>query len=36
MTHVGSKYYEDRLFLVGHGGRLLSVHLEVPRVPDAR
>ena len=36
MTYVGLKDYEDRLFLVDHGGKLLPVHSEVPRVPDAR
>ncbi|RVW95533.1 Retrovirus-related Pol polyprotein from transposon 297 [Vitis vinifera] len=35
MTYVGPKDYEDRLFLVDHGGRLLPVPSEVPRVPDA-
>ncbi|KAL6319878.1 hypothetical protein AAG906_036950 [Vitis piasezkii] len=35
-TYVGPKDYEDRLFLVDYGGRLLPVRLEVPRVPDAR
>ena len=34
-THVDPKDYEDRLFLVDHGGILLSVRSEVPRVPDA-
>ena len=35
-THVSPKDYEDRLFLVDHGNRLLSVRSEVPKVPDAR
>ena len=35
-THVGPKDYEDRLFLIDHGGKLLSVHSELPRVLDAQ
>ncbi|XP_034677764.1 uncharacterized protein LOC117908248 [Vitis riparia] len=35
-TYVGPKDYEDRLFLVDHGGRLLPIRLEVPKVLDAR
>ena len=35
-TYVGLKNYEDRFFLVDHGGRLLPIRSEVPRVLDAR